>query len=201
MSLEQTESRLEKALRLGKQIRVAGVDDAPFAKERGSVVNVSAIICSNTRFEGMLWGEVTKDGADATEQLLAMLQHSKFIEQLHVVLIDGVAVGGFNIIDINHLAAELSLPCIAVMRKPPDFSAIDKALQNFADYARRAALIQAAGEVHSAEPFYFQTAGLEPDVAAAALQQLTDNGNVPEALRLAHLIGSAIKTGQSSQRA
>jgi len=30
---------------------------------------------------------------------------------------------------------------------------------------------------------------------------LTDTGHVPEALRLAHLIGSAIMTGQSSNRA
>jgi endonuclease V-like protein UPF0215 family len=36
---------------------------------------------------------------------------------------------------------------------------------------------------------------------AEALKRLTDRGNVPEALRLAHLIGSAVVMGESSKRA
>jgi len=38
-------------------------------------------------------------------------------------------------------------------------------------------------------------------MVAKILNQVTDTGNVPEALRIAHLIGSAIKTGESSNRA
>lgn len=196
-----SESRLAKALRLGKQIRVAGVDDAPFALTPFSPVNVSAIICANTRFEGMLWGEVHKDGDDATEVLITMLKASKFIEQLHVVMLDGIAVGGFNIIDLPRLAEALDIPCIAVMRRMPDFAKISEALKNFPDRQRRQDLVDAAGEVYEHAPFFFQVAGETAEVAAAALVACTDNGHVPEALRLAHLIGSAIKTGQSSQRA
>ncbi|MCK5902663.1 MAG: hypothetical protein KAG28_05885 [Cocleimonas sp.] len=44
-------------------------------------------------------------------------------------------------------------------------------------------------------------AGCDADIASATLQNVTDTGKVPEALRLAHLIGSAMKTGESSQRA
>lgn len=43
--------------------------------------------------------------------------------------------------------------------------------------------------------------GCTPDEAARLLQTVTENGNVPEALRIAHLIGSAVKTGQSGKRA
>lgn len=39
------------------------------------------------------------------------------------------------------------------------------------------------------------------DFALRVLNRVTDTGKVPEALRLAHLIGSAVKTGQSSKRA
>ena len=62
--------------------------------------------------EGILWCEASKDGVDAT---------------------DGIAIGGFNIIDLAKLSEQL--------------------------------------------------------------------GKVPEVLRLAHLIGSAIKSGQSSNQA
>ena len=60
---------------------------------------------------------------------------------------------------------------------------------------------QAAGEVHQLDEWTFQLVGEEPEVIAKSLQRLTDNGKVPEALCLAHLIGSAVMLGESSNRA
>lgn len=192
---------LSELIRKNKNIRVVGFDDAPFAAPRGSAVNISGVICSNTRFEGMLWGCAEKDGTNATEVLAAMLRQSKFYEQVHVVLIDGIAIGGFNVVDLPALAQTLKKPCIAVMRKMPDLTAIDSALKNFSDYEPRIERLKRAGEVHSLKSFYFQAQGCEAEIAAEALNRLTDTGRVPEALRLAHLIGAAVMTGQSSNRA
>lgn len=192
---------LEELIRLNKQIRIIGFDDAPFEKERGSPVKVAGIICSNTRFEGMLWGEVAKDGMEATRALAELLKSSKFYNQINAVLTDGIALGGFNIIDLPMLAKVLNRPCIAVMRKPPDMAAIDKALKNFPDYALRKEILLKAGEVHTLNDFHFQAQGCRPFIAAQVLEQITDNGNIPEALRLAHMVGAAIITGQSGKRA
>jgi len=189
------------AIRLNKQLRVIGFDDAPFSKQNDSLVNVSGIVCSNTRFEGMLWGQVYRDGDDATDSLIELVSKSKYQSQLHAVLIDGIAFGGFNIVDLPTLSEALSLPCIAVMRKMPDLQAIDRALQNFEDYQVRSELIKSAGEIYHHDPFYFQCAGIDKKSAEAILENATDTGKVPEALRLAHLIGSAIKTGESGNRA
>jgi len=41
----------------------------------------------------------------------------------------------------------------------------------------------------------------DPAIVGAALATLTDRGKVPEPLRLAHLIGAAVVTGQSGRRA
>lgn len=193
--------RVIDAIKKGKQIRVIGIDDAPFNKERGSIVNISGIVCSSTRFEGMLWGTVEKDGSDATNTLIDLITNSKFFSQLHAVLLDGIAFGGFNIVDLELLSRSLELPCLAVMRKQPNLAAIDNALQNFEDYERRKTLISKAGEVYESDNFTFQTAGIDQINAAKLLHLVTDTGNVPEALRLAHLIGSAVKTGESSNRA
>lgn len=192
---------LEDLLRLEKTIRVLGVDDAPFVHQRGERADFSGVMCAGVRFEGMIWGDIEVDGEDATEVLVARILASKFHEQLHMVLIDGLAMGGFNLVDLPALAERLERPVAAVMRRLPDMERIDRALQNFSDYERRIGLIKAAGPIHSVAPFVFQVAGAEPHLMAEALSRVTDQGHVPEALRLAHLIGSAIKTGSSSNRA
>lgn len=192
---------IAKLLRLQKQIRVVGFDDAPFCKGQTAPVNVSGIVCSNDKFEGMLWGEIECDGVDATQNLSNLLVNSKFHPQVSLILIDGIAMGGFNVIDLPLLAETTQRPCIAVMRKTPDMQAIKHALTNFEDAAQRMNLIHKAGKIHQLNGHTFQSAKIEPQVAAEVLDVLTVNGNVPEALRLAHLIGAAVKTGQSSNRA
>ncbi|MGK0359267.1 MAG: endonuclease V-like protein UPF0215 family [Bradymonadia bacterium] len=191
---------LADALRAHKLLRVIGFDDAPFSTDDAHV-NVSGIVCAGTRFEGMLWGQAERDGADATQVLATLCTQSKFHAQVHLVLIDGLAVGGFNLIDLPALAEAVDRPCVAVTRRPPDMPAIRRALGRFADAERRLRLVERAGPIYCVEPFCFQVIGAPPDVTAQALQQLTDRGHVPEALRLAHLIGSAIQTGQSGRRA
>ncbi|GAB2881395.1 DUF99 family protein [Microbulbifer echini] len=192
---------LEELLRLKKKLRIIGFDDAPFQKERGSPVKISGIVCTDTRFEGMLWGEIRKDGMEATGVIAQLVQGSKFYHQINVVLTDGVAVGGFNIIDLPKLAEALQRPCIAVMRKPPNMIDIDKALRHLPDYQMRRETLYKAGKIYTHNNFHFQVHGCPPKIAAGVLVQATDNGNVPEALRLAHLIGSAVITGQSGRRA
>jgi len=118
-----------------------------------------------------------------------------------LVLLDGLAVGGFNLVDLPALAEQLQRPCVAVMRKLPDIDKIQAALQQFPDTEYRLHLLHKAGNIHHSAPFYFQCVGAAPSSIAQALKQLTDQGHVPEALRLAHLIGAAVMTGESGKQA
>ncbi len=191
---------LGQAIKSGKLPRAIGFDDAPFHASPGTV-NICGAVCAGTRFEGMLWGDIVRDGNNATDTIGDMVMASKFYPQLHLVLLDGIAMGGFNIVNLKSLSSRLRLPCIAVMRKKPDMDAVFRALENFSDCAVRIATIRAAGEIFEINNFVFQAAGCRPDDAAQALALLTDTGKVPEVLRLAHLIGAAVKTGESSSRA
>ncbi len=188
-------------LRQGRAPRVIGFDDAPFSRQPGSPVHIAGVVCAGTRMEGMLWGQATRDGWDATEVITAMLRDSKFHAQVHLVLLDGLAIGGFNVIDLPALAAALDRPCVAVMRRAPNMAAIARALTRLEGGDARMATFARGGPIHQRGAHVFQCEGLEPEDAGAALAALTDQGHVPEALRLAHLIGAAIKTGQSSSRA
>ena len=192
---------IKKLISQNLRIRVVGFDDAPFKSRRNSPVKVAGVVCSGTRFEGMLWGEVRKDGNDATDVITGLLLNSKFHEQVHMVLVDGLAFGGFNLIDLPELARCVDRPCVAVMRKRPDIRAIKRALMHFEDHEKRIGLLEKAGEIYREDDFYFQVVGEDPEVTATAVKSISDQGNVPEALRLAHLIGAAVITGQSSKRA
>lgn len=192
---------LARVLAQGKTPRALGFDDAPFAKRPGAAVPLVGVLCSGTRFEGMLWGRTRRDGWGATEAIARMFEGSKFRDQAHAVLLDGIAVGGFNVVDLPALHARVGVPCAAVMRRAPDLAAVHRAIGRLPQPARRLAVLAKAGTVHERGGHVFQVAGAEPAVMAAALTALTREGAVPEALRLAHLIGSAVMLGESGRRA
>lgn len=150
---------------------------------------------------GMVWGEIQADGWDATDILCQMLIGSKFLPQLHVVLLDGISLGGFNVINLPQLAQRLKRPCIAVMRRKPDLNAVEEAIQKLPQSEQRLEILRQAGPIYEYPPFYFQVYGAEPEVSAQVLRCLTDCGHVPEALRLAHLIGAAVIKGESGRQA
>jgi uncharacterized protein len=185
----------------GRTVRAVGFDDAPFRRGASGRVGVAGVICAGTRFEGLVWGHIRQDGWNATDVLLRLLSGGKFLPQLHLVLLDGIAMGGFNVIDLPRLAAGLGRPCLAVMRRPPDLEAVEAAVRRLPRARARLEILRRAGPIHRAGGFVFQVQGAPPDEAAAALGRLTDRGAVPEALRLAHLVGAAVLAGESGRRA
>jgi endonuclease V-like protein UPF0215 family len=112
-----------------------------------------------------------------------------------------IAFGGFNVIDLPKLSERLSLPCVAVMRHLPNLTAVEQAILHLPQPKRRLGLLHSAGKIHAFPPFFFQVCGESPDVTAGVLQRLTQCGKVPEALRLAHLIGAAVVKGESGRSA
>lgn len=193
--------KLSRLLELGRTIRVVGFDDAPFAKRRGASVPIAGVVCADTRFEGMLWGRARRDGWNSTDVISSMLEGSKFRDQVRVVLLDGIAVGGFNVIDLPKLHQRTGLACVSVMRRAPDLAAIRAVIERLPDPPRRLDLLARAGEILHSGPFTYQVQGETPAVTAELLARFTREGHVPECLRMAHLIGSAVMLGESGRRA
>lgn len=192
---------LESLLRLNRVIRVIGFDDAPFLRQGVGSVSIAGVVCAGTRFEGMVWGEIQQDGWDATDVILKLLLGGKFLPQLHMVLLDGIGFGGFNLVDLPRLSEQLNLPCVALMRRMPKLEAMEEAIHRLPQPEKRLQLLQKAGTIHAYPPFFFQVYGTSPETTFSALGNLTDCGKVPEALRLAHLIGAAVVKGESGNSA
>lgn len=184
-----------------KTLRTIGFDDAPRPDGAGEGVGLAGVVCKDARFDGMVWGEVKADGWDATQTVVELLENGKFLPQLHLVLLDGIAFGGFNVVDLEALARRLQLPCATVMRRRPDFGAIERALEHVGDVEERLETMRRAGRVHEADSAFFQVRGTEPEVCARALDRVTRDGHIPEPVRIAHMVAAAVVTGESGKRA
>jgi len=145
-------------------------------------------------------GEVRRDGRNATERIAAMLDDSRFDPRL--VFLNGIAVAGFNVVDLPDLAARLDRPVVVVARRRPGMPRIRRALLEKVPGGRRKwALIEKAGPMEPIEGVWVQRAGISRRDAAAALRRATRFGKVPEPLRVAHLVAGALGRGESRGRA
>ncbi len=179
---------------------VVGFDDAPFAPgHRGDVAVVGAVF-AGLRLEGVLVGKVRRDGANATDVLARLVTASKF-RQLRLILLQGIAVAGFNVVDVEALHRATGLPVLAVCRRAPRFPRIRTALlARVRGGARKWGLIERLGPMEKLAGVHVQRCGLEPAEAEVLIRRLAVNGNIPEPLRAAHLIAGALGTGQSRGR-
>jgi hypothetical protein len=186
---------------IGSGMRYLGVDDAPFGRKRGSSVLVVGAVCRGVALDGVLSTKVRRDGWNATDKLSEMIVTSKFRAQLHAILLDGVAVGGLNVVDLELLHERTRLPVLTVIRRKPDMRAVARACSRLPRPEKRMEIIRRAGPVHRGESAWFQSVGLSFDVARSLLSFLTVSGNIPEPVRLAHLIAGGVVTGESGRRA
>jgi endonuclease V-like protein UPF0215 family len=181
---------------------VIGFDDAPFPRHhRGDVLVVGAVFCG-TRLEGVVSGRVRRDGANATATLARLVRESRFGRHAQAVLLQGIAVAGFNVVDLPGLHALLGLPVVVVARRPPDLAAIRHALlERVPGGARKWRLIEQLGPMEPAAGVYIQRAGIAHPEAERLVAGLATHGRLPEPLRTAHLIAGGVVTGESRHRA
>lgn len=185
-----------------KEIRVLGIDDAPFDKWHDRETKVIGVVFRGGSFlDGILSTTVTVDGDDATTKLAAMVCKSKkFHAQLQAIFLDGVAVAGFNVIDVQTLHKETKLPIIVVMRKFPNLKKIKETLHNLHKDAK-IRLIDNAGSIERVGKIHIQYCGIDLDKAVQMLRITTTHADIPEPLRVAHLIGSGLVFGESRGKA
>jgi endonuclease V-like protein UPF0215 family len=179
-----------------------GFDDGPFDRaHRGDVLVVGAVY-SMHRLEGVLSGRVRRDGRNATSVLVELCTRSRFAPQLQLVLLQGIALAGFNVVDIHELHERTGLPVLVVARRRPDLGAIERALRaHVRGGVRKWRLIERAGPMERCGSVWVQRVGLAAHEAAAVLLATATGGHLPEPLRTAHIIAGGVARGESSRRA
>jgi hypothetical protein len=121
-------------------------------------------------------------------------------------MLKGITIGGFNMVDISQLHEKTSLPVIVVNRKMPNLEDIKNALKNFDDSENRWKCIENAGKIYKMQieknkNIYFQFKGLRKEETERIIKLSCTRSSIPEPLRVAHLIASALIKGESEGRA
>ncbi len=157
-------------------------------------------VYAGLRLEGVLCGRVRRDGANATRNLARLVAGSKFAAQLQLVLLQGIAVGGFNVIDLHDLHERLELPVLVVTRRAPRMEKVRRALSRVPGGARKWSLIEQLGPMEPVAGVFVQRVGLTLSQAEAVIRRLAVHSRIPEPLRTAHLIAGGMVAGQSRGR-
>ena len=87
------------------------------------------------------------------------------------------------------------------MRRKPDMAEFMSAIENLNDADVRKSIIERAGKIYKVKSMYIQIAGVSLEEGEKYLKAATIKGNMPEAVRIAHLVASAIIHGESRGKA
>ncbi len=191
----------KKAFFFKKEVRVLGVDDSPFRKGDRDALVIGVVFRGSNFLDGVLSTRITVDGDDFTEKLSGMVLGSRHKEQLQVLMLNGITFAGFNTADLPRIHELTGMPAISVVRKMPDLKKIKKAIfRRFGgddDAEKKWNAIEKAGVLHPCGKVFFQCAGIKPEDASALVMATSIHSEIPEPIRVAHLIAGGVASGES----
>lgn len=186
-----------------RELRVIGIDDAPFDKFdplQKYVLVVGTIFRGGSFMDGMLSTHVEKDGEDATFRIVEMINNCKFKPQLQAIFLGGIAVAGFNVINPIVVNKETGIPVIVVIRDYPDYKKMFTALEKIG-MKKKISIIEKLPKPTKVNSIYIQNIGISKKDSLKLLNITCTHSNFPEPLRVAHLIAAGISEGESRGRA
>jgi endonuclease V-like protein UPF0215 family len=197
----------KEATKLKKEIRIIGFDDGAFVPHSKDPVFVIGVVYRGGKIlDGALTTSVSVDGSDATEKIVKLINESRHKQQLKVIMFDGITLAGFNVIDIKKVHEETRIPVIVINRKHPNLVKVKSALKNLPDGEERWKTISHAGKIKECyvqdfKKVYYQSIGMDDDDTKEVIKLSTTRGYIPEPLRVAHLLATAVVRGESYGRA
>jgi len=179
-----------------------GIDDGPFDKGQADPVRLVAVMMEGADLvESVAMASFPVDGDAATGFLSAWVQRLRAQRSIQVIVLGGITIAGLGVVDIRELAGATGIPVASVTRRDPSRSRLASALQA-AGLADRLAIVENSPEAAPiGAGLFVSCAGAPAAEIHPLIRACLGKSNVPEPLRLAHLIARAAATGESRGRA
>ncbi|HET7599070.1 MAG TPA: DUF99 family protein [Gemmatimonadales bacterium] len=180
---------------------ILGIDDAPFAKGRDPVVPIVGVLMEGADLvEAVAIASFPVDGSNATDFLARWITGLRVRPSVQAVVLGGITIAGLGLVDLIGLAEIIRRPVLAVTRRDPSNSELRRALIA-AGLDERLPLLERippAREIR--EGLFVAAAGVSPNEVPKLALATLGKSNLPESLRVAHLIARALTMGESRGR-
>lgn len=146
--------------------------------------------------DGFVFGKTTLSGNDATDEILKMYEKLNRPD-ISYLLISGVIISLYNIIDIKKLHEKLKIPVIAITYN--DSSGIEDALKHHFNADAKSKIneykkLEERTKIKLKTNFdvYIRNEGCSLSDVQKLLNELTLQGSIPEPIRVAQLLARTI---------
>ena len=167
-----------------------------FSQESKKSVLSGIVMSTDLIIDGFVMGHSTVGGDDATDAILAMY---KKLDRSDVsfLLISGIIISLYNIVDLKRISEEIELPVIGVTYE--ESKGIEDAIKHhFPDsYKSKLAEYSKLGSrekitLHTSHSLYIRNEGCTLLEAKQLLDKITLQGSVPEPLRIGQLLANTL---------
>lgn len=182
--------RISRLRHIKPEIRTLGVDDGDCATNINKINIVGVVFRGRDWLDGVLRTKIDTDGSSSTSRIAAMVNHSSHRGQIRVILLGNIFFGKSNLVDIHKLSFKTGKPVIALRRgerigeNKPVFN--QEKFEVFKSY----------GEPFNIKiqekTFHLYLSEIELADAEEIFKLTSKVENIPEPLRIARLIASAL---------
>ncbi|MEM0367757.1 MAG: DUF99 family protein [Candidatus Nitrosocaldus sp.] len=178
-----------------KAVRALGVAES-FRKGRSKAVLAGVVMRSDLVIDGVAYSNTTIRGDDATDAVIELYKALNR-NDVNMIMLGGVVISMYNIIDLDRLYSTLSIPVIGVTFEESEGleehimrafqgEQAERKLEAYRRLGARSKVMLKTGHY-----VYVRCAGTNTRIAKRALNKFLLQGSVPEPIRVARLLARA----------
>lgn len=179
---------------LKQNVRILGVDDGPFVRgESGETCLVGILMRMDFVIEATLVDYVTIDGNEVTGKIVDFTERIGR-QNIQAIMSEGITFAGFDIVDPEEINRLTGIPFISITKGRGDIQSMISALEAHGDVSKINKLKRMHPEkieIEEAE-FTLNISGIDQKEAVLTASKLMRVGKVPEPVRIADMLSSAI---------
>jgi len=195
-NLLDSETRTKGIKSVKNEIRVLAISDIPLEDSSKPLWVVGVVFRGKYWLDGIMRTQIPSERLNATQNLIEMIRASPHYDQIRVIMLSNITLGGRKIIDIEELYEKTLKPIILLMERrllPEDLL---KRQQEKTEKDLVSRALEAVGksvELSLGERgrWFMLSVGLSSGIAERIVRRTTRDNCEPEALKVVRLISSA----------